>query len=81
MAIVNEPRFAAVVLVMGGANPHRILATSGGDAGRPRDKILQRFGWTAADYEQAIEHLFRHIDVANYPGRTDPSRILIVRRP
>ena len=77
MATVNEPRFAAVVLVMGGARPHRILATCDGDAGRPRDKILQRFGWTAADYEQAIEPLFRHIDAANYPGRTDPSRILI----
>ncbi|UCF01337.1 MAG: hypothetical protein JSV14_13305 [Deltaproteobacteria bacterium] len=77
MAAVNEPRFAAVVLVMGGAHPHRILATCDGDAGRPRDKILQRFGWTAADYEQAIEPLFRHIDAANYPGRTDPSRILL----
>ena len=77
MATVNEPRFAAVVLVMGGARPHRILATCDGDAGRPRDKILQRFGWTAADYEQAIEPLFRPIDAANYPGRTDPSRILM----
>ena len=77
MAAVKEPRFAAVVLVMGGARPHRILATCDGDAGRPREKILQRFGWTAADYEQAIEPLFRPIDAANYPGRTDPSRILL----
>jgi dienelactone hydrolase len=77
MATVNEPRFAAVVLVMGGAHPHSILATCDGDAGRPRDKILQRFGWTVSDYEEAIEPLFRHIDAANYPGRADPSRILI----
>jgi dienelactone hydrolase len=77
MATVNEPRFAAVVLVMGGAHPHSILATCDGDAGLPRDEILQRFGWTAADYEQAIEPLFRHINATNYPGRTDPSRILI----
>ncbi|MGB5921381.1 MAG: hypothetical protein WBF55_22005 [Syntrophobacteria bacterium] len=77
MATVNEPRFTAVVLVMGGAHPHHILATCDGDAGLPRDKILQRFGWTAADYEQAIEPLFRHIDAANYPSRTDPSRILL----
>ena len=78
MATVNEPRLAAVVLVMGGAHPHRILATcDDDDAGPPRDKILQRFGWTAADYEQAIEPLFRPIDAANYPGRADPSRILI----
>jgi dienelactone hydrolase len=77
MATINEPRLAAVVLVMGGARPHRILATCDGDVGRPRDKILQRFGWTAADYEQAIETLFRPIDAANFPDRADPGRILI----
>jgi dienelactone hydrolase len=77
MTTVNEPRLAAVVLVMGGARPHRILAACDGDVGRPREKILKRFGWTAADYEQAIEPLFWPIDAANYPGRADPSRILI----
>jgi dienelactone hydrolase len=77
MVAVNEPRFAAVVLVMGGAHPHRILAFCNSDAARLRDKILPRFGWTAAEYEQAIEPFYRPIDVANYPGRTDPSRILI----
>jgi len=77
MVAVNEPRLAAIVLVMGGAHPHRILATCDGDVGRPRDKILQRFGWTASDYEKAIEPFFRSIDAANYPGRADSSRILI----
>jgi dienelactone hydrolase len=77
MVAVNEPRLAAIVLVMGGAHPHLILATCDGDVGRPRDKILQRFGWTASDYEKAIEPFFRRIDAANYPGRADPSRILI----
>jgi dienelactone hydrolase len=77
MVAVNDPRLAAVVLVMGGAHPHRILAVCEDHVGRVRDKILQRFGWTAADYEQAIEPLFRPIDAANYPGRADPSRILI----
>jgi dienelactone hydrolase len=77
MVAANEPRLAAVVLVMGGAHPHRILALCDGDVARVRDKILQRFGWTAADYEQAIEPLFRPIDAANYPGRADPSRILL----
>jgi dienelactone hydrolase len=77
MMAINEPRFAAVVLVMGGARPHSVLAACDGDAGRLRDKILPRFGWTAADYERAIEPFFRPVDAANYPGRTDPSRILI----
>lgn len=32
---INEPRFTAVVLVMGGARPHRILAVcKSGDAGQ-----------------------------------------------
>jgi hypothetical protein len=77
MVVVNEPRLAAAVLVMGGAHPHRILAVCDDHVGRTRGKILQRFGWTAADYGQAIEPFFRPIDVANYPGRADPSRILI----
>jgi dienelactone hydrolase len=77
MVTVNEPRFAAVVLVMGGAHPHRILAACDGDVGWPRGRILDRFGWTAADYERAIEPFFRPINAANYPGRADPSRILI----
>ena len=77
MMAVNELRFAAVVLVMGGAHPHRVLAVCDSDAARLRDKILPRFGWTVAEYEQAIEPLFRPVDSANYPGRADPSRILI----
>ncbi len=77
MATVNEARLAAVVLVMGGAHPHRILSVCDGDVRRPRRKILKRFGWTTADYEQAIEPLFRTIDAANYPNRADPNRILI----
>jgi len=77
MVTVNEPRFAAVVLVMGGAHPHRILAACDGDVGWPRDRILDRFGWTAADYEQTIEPLFQPINAANYPGHADPRRILI----
>ena len=77
VAVVNEPRLAAAVLVMGGAHPHRILAVCGHHVGRTRNKILQRFGWTAADYEQAIQPFFRPIDAAKYPGRADPSRILI----
>jgi len=77
MVAVNEPRLAAAVLVMGGAHSHRILATCDDLAGRARNKVLSRFGWTAADYEQAIEPFFRPIDAAHYPGRADPSRILI----
>jgi dienelactone hydrolase len=78
MVVVNEPRLAAAVLVMGGAHPHRILAVCDEYVAQTRGKILQRFGWTAADYEQAIEPFFRPIDAANYPGRADPTRILIL---
>jgi len=77
VAAANELRLGAAVLVMGGAHPHRVLAVCGHHVGRTRDQILQRFGWTAADYEQAIEPFFRPIDAAHYPGRADPSRILI----
>lgn len=78
MAAVNDPRIHATVLVMGGAHPHRILATCGGRVGELREKILRRFGWTVEEYQSAIEPLYRPFDVARYPGRVDPASVLVV---
>jgi dienelactone hydrolase len=76
-AAVNEPRLGAVVSVMGGAHPHSIMATCDGRAETLRETIMTRFGWTRDGYERALAPVYAPIDIANYPGRADPSRILV----
>jgi dienelactone hydrolase len=76
-AAANEPRLGAVVSVMGGAHPHRIMATCDGRAEVLREKIMTRLGWTREEYERALAPVYAPIDIANYPGRADPSRILV----
>jgi dienelactone hydrolase len=76
-AAANEPRLGAVVSVMGGAHPHQIMATCDGRAQVLRAQIMARFGWTRADYERALEPVYAPIDIASYPNRVDPARVLV----
>ena len=75
---VNETRFQAMVLIMGGAYVHKILATCAGRIGVLRETITARFGWTAQDYERALEPIFMRYDPTRFPGRADPGRILMI---
>jgi dienelactone hydrolase len=75
---VNETRLQATVLVMGGAYVHKILATCAGRIGALRETITARFGWTAQDYERSLEPIFMRYDPTRFPGRADPSRILMI---
>jgi dienelactone hydrolase len=78
LVAVNEPRLAATVIVMGGANPYRIFATCPGRVGKVREIILERFDWTVEEYQTALEPICEPYDAATYPGRADPARILII---
>jgi dienelactone hydrolase len=76
---VQEPRLAATVLVMAGALLHQpmvrcSLARSEG----MRSKALSEFGWTEEELEARIEAEFSYFEPANFPGRVDPSKVLIV---
>jgi dienelactone hydrolase len=77
--LTQEPRFAAAALVMGGAEQHKILAhCSGWRLTEVRERIARDFGWGAADLEGLLEPIMRDVDAANYPGRVDPRKVLIV---
>jgi hypothetical protein len=74
----QEPRIEAVVLVMGGAHPHQVIARCEG----ARTETIQlwaeeTFGWTRDDMERRLEPIYGPMDPARYPGRVDPERVLI----
>ena len=74
----QEPRLAAVALVMGGARPHEVLASCPLDRSEAaRIKATAEFGWTPEDLERRLAPIFSTLDPANYPGRVDPDRVLI----
>jgi dienelactone hydrolase len=76
-AALVDPRFAATVLVMGSADPARVIAFAEGAAQRNRELILERFGWTQERYHQELEAAFGFLDPARMGGRVDPARVLI----
>jgi dienelactone hydrolase len=75
----QEPRLAAVVIVMGGAHTHSIIAHCTGD----RTSSIQQnakleFGWSQDDLEAQLEPIFIGLDPASYPGRVDPDRVRLI---
>jgi dienelactone hydrolase len=75
----QDPRLTATVLVMGGAHPYEALAgCPGGWTEKIRQTAKSRFGWSGQDYESRLAAIYGVFDPANYPGRVDPRRILIV---
>ena len=76
--VAQESRIAATVLVMGGAHPQEIAARCNGERTRRSQLIaLGAFGWDQDELEARLEPVFQHVDSANYPGRADPSRVLV----
>lgn len=77
LVAANDDRPAAIVIVMAGAHPHRLLASCRrGRVAELRESVADRFGWSAQDYQNVLEPITRHIDAAAYPSRIDPSRVL-----
>jgi len=76
---VQEPRISAVVLVMGGAHPERIIAQCIG----ARTEGVQiwaetTFGWSRDEMEARLEPLYGPMDPTRYPDRVDPAQILMI---
>jgi dienelactone hydrolase len=75
----QEPRLAATALVMGGALAHQVLTRCPLTRSEPaKAKAAADFGWSLEDLERRLEPIFAPLDAASYPGRVDPSRVLIV---
>ena len=78
VVIANEPRLAAGVLMMGGADLHEILATCNQEIQDARESVLKRFGWSLDQFKGALEPALAGINPARFAGMVDPSRILII---
>jgi len=75
----QDPRLAATVLVMSGALVHQAIVQC--DLARSegmKAKAFGEFGWSEEELESRIESRFQAAEPASYPGRVDPSTVLIV---
>jgi dienelactone hydrolase len=74
----HDQRIAAVVLAMGPARAHELIARCQGRRTTPVQIIAEsRFGWDADELERRLEPLFRGFSPVEYSGSFDPSRVLI----
>ena len=78
IALSNEPRLNAGILVLGSSNPQEAFAICGGSAGQMRELISKRFKWSLAQFQKNLKHPLARIDPARFAGRVDSRRILIV---
>jgi dienelactone hydrolase len=77
LVVANEPRVAASVLAMGGANPHEMFATCFGRAKQAREIIMSRFGWTNEVFRKKLEKPVAPINPVRFAGSVDPKRVLM----
>jgi dienelactone hydrolase len=78
LALSNEQRLKAGILVLGSANPQEAFSTCGGSAGQMRKLITERFGWSVKQFRNSLERPLSRIDPARYAGRVDPRRVLVI---
>ena len=78
VAMANEPRLAAGVLVMGGADPHDVLATCDHEIERGRKHILEHLDWSLDKYRNELAKALARINPARFAGMVDPRRVLII---
>ena len=78
VAMANEPRLAAGVLVMGSADPHDVLAACGHEIERGREHILEQLDWSLDKYRNELAKALARINPARFAGMVDPRRVLII---
>jgi len=79
VAAVAEPRIKTGIFVMGGANPHELIANCQLErTDTIRTAVRQRFGWTLEQYREELEPIFAPYNVARYAGHVDPENVLII---
>jgi hypothetical protein len=74
----NDRRVRSAALVMGGADIPAIMGRCPRSKGRTREAVRERLGLSRRRYERAIAGAFSGLDPLDYPGRVDPSGMLIV---
>ena len=72
VAIAHEPRLAAGVLVMGGADLHEILAACNHEIEDARERILAQLGWSLERFKRELERELGRDQPARFAGMVDP---------
>jgi pimeloyl-ACP methyl ester carboxylesterase len=78
VAMANEPRLAAGILVMGGADPHDILAACNHEIASGREHVLEQLGWSLDEYRNHLAKALARINPARFAGMVHPRRVLII---
>ncbi|MEE8118663.1 MAG: hypothetical protein V3T39_03795 [Gammaproteobacteria bacterium] len=78
LAIMHDRRFHSTVLVMGGADLGKIVATCHGRLELLRETAMTRYGWTIDQMREVASRAFGHINQIDFPGRVDPRSILFI---
>lgn len=76
--MASDPRLAAAVLVMGGAQPHEVIAACYGPPAMVRRSVMRRFGWSREQFARALAPLLEPIDPERLGSWVDPGRVLII---
>ncbi len=74
----QEPRLAATVAVMGGSHLNSVAAYCDGKRASRVQATAKSFGWNREELAAQLEPITSVLDPANYPGRVDPNRVLII---
>jgi dienelactone hydrolase len=78
VTLANEPRLAAGVLVMGGADPHEILAACNHEIERARKRVLEQLDWSLDEFRRKLAKALARVNPARFAGMVDPRRVLII---
>lgn len=78
LAMAQEPRLAAGVVAMGGADLHAILATCGHEIAAVRRRVMANLGWSLERYEDELERALAPINPVRFAGMADPRRVLVI---
>ena len=78
VAIAHEPRLAAGVVVMGGADLHEVLASCNREIEELRERVLDGLGWSLERFRQELKRELAAINPARFAGMADPRRVLII---
>jgi dienelactone hydrolase len=78
IVLAHEPRIAASVLVVGGADLHEVMGLCNGRIRRTREALMERFDWSVEEFTERLEAPLAVVNPAQYAGRVDPSRVLVI---
>jgi dienelactone hydrolase len=78
VTIAHEPRLAAGIPVMGGADLHEILASCNREIAAARERILARLDWSVERFRRELRRELAGINPARFAGMADPRRVLII---